>query len=490
MVRYKNKNWELFVTRNMSFFQECAETVGVIKYAKNFNVLPRHQIPIITENGQRTFIFQNQEEIKVYNSRIIQLCLSSKIKNLEKIYKKYGFQLLESSKRIEKDFSLKSFRRFISDYTKFQPALPLTATLGRIIHELLIKDLSIIFPSKTKQEIELIVSQITYPCRHTPLFDSQISLLKIGNYIQKNRIKNFKDNKNVQKLIFKHLKNFAHIPVNFNEEPWTINDIYKQLSKILSNNCQEEINRLLKSHRKKIKERNSLLKKINNSTISKLAFSLQIGTTLNEWRKNVYSRASLAYRPLFKTIAQKFNLSSWKEIWKLTPREIEKLYYKNDKRILKFLLERKEIVGLEPANNKQGFRVLPSKVVKLFLKDVKIPKKERKIRVKKIKGIIANPGKVKGVAKIILGKSDFYKFKNGEIIVTTMTSVDFVPLMKRARAFITNEGGITSHAAIVSRELNKPCIIGTKIATKVIKDGDLVEVNANQGIVKILKRAK
>jgi pyruvate,water dikinase len=61
--------------------------------------------------------------------------------------------------------------------------------------------------------------------------------------------------------------------------------------------------------------------------------------------------------------------------------------------------------------------------------------------------------------------------------------------MKKAIAFITDEGGITCHAAIIARELKKPCIIGTKIATKVLKDGDLVEVDANKGVVKIIKKA-
>ena len=59
--------------------------------------------------------------------------------------------------------------------------------------------------------------------------------------------------------------------------------------------------------------------------------------------------------------------------------------------------------------------------------------------------------------------------------------------MARASAIVTDQGGITSHAAIVSRELKKPCIVGTRVATKTIKDGDLVEVNANHGIVRILK---
>ena len=61
--------------------------------------------------------------------------------------------------------------------------------------------------------------------------------------------------------------------------------------------------------------------------------------------------------------------------------------------------------------------------------------------------------------------------------------------MKKASAFITDEGGITCHASIMAREMKKPCIIGTKIATQVLKDGDLVEVDAQRGIVRILKKA-
>ena len=68
-----------------------------------------------------------------------------------------------------------------------------------------------------------------------------------------------------------------------------------------------------------------------------------------------------------------------------------------------------------------------------------------------------------------------------------MTFPSFVVAMKKASAFVTDEGGITCHAAIIARELKKPCIIGTKNATQVLHDGDLVEVDANKGIVKIIK---
>ena len=68
-----------------------------------------------------------------------------------------------------------------------------------------------------------------------------------------------------------------------------------------------------------------------------------------------------------------------------------------------------------------------------------------------------------------------------------MTRPEYLPAMKKAAAFITDEGGITCHAAIIAREMKKPCIIGTKIATQVLKDGDMVEVKANHGLVIILK---
>ena len=70
-----------------------------------------------------------------------------------------------------------------------------------------------------------------------------------------------------------------------------------------------------------------------------------------------------------------------------------------------------------------------------------------------------------------------------------MTRPEYLPAMKKAAGFITDEGGITCHAAIVAREMRKPCVIGTKNATKVIKDGDLVEVKASHGQIIILEKA-
>lgn len=105
-----------------------------------------------------------------------------------------------------------------------------------------------------------------------------------------------------------------------------------------------------------------------------------------------------------------------------------------------------------------------------------------------VKGQTAMRGDVKGRVRIIMKKENIRNIQQGEILVTAMTTPDYLPAMHKAAAIITDEGGITCHAAIVARELKKPCIIGTKIATKVLKDGDLVEVDAEKGLVKKICR--
>ena len=107
--------------------------------------------------------------------------------------------------------------------------------------------------------------------------------------------------------------------------------------------------------------------------------------------------------------------------------------------------------------------------------------------VSEIKGSIANMGKVTGKVKIITLNSwakDVADVARGDILVAVSTKPDYIVAMERAAAFVTDEGGITCHAAIVSREMNKPCIVGTSIATSVLRDGDLVEVDAEKGIVR------
>lgn len=104
-------------------------------------------------------------------------------------------------------------------------------------------------------------------------------------------------------------------------------------------------------------------------------------------------------------------------------------------------------------------------------------------KIHRLKGTVACQGKAQGRVKVVHSAAEISKVQEGDIMVTSMTTPDFVIAMERAAAIVTDEGGITCHAAIVSRELGVPCVIGTKIATKVLKDGDWVTVDAEKGLI-------
>lgn len=108
--------------------------------------------------------------------------------------------------------------------------------------------------------------------------------------------------------------------------------------------------------------------------------------------------------------------------------------------------------------------------------------------INQLQGSVACAGLAKGHVKIINTPQEMSKMNEGDVLVSIATTPSIVPVMKKACAIITDEGGLTCHAAIVSRELGTPCIVGLKIATRAFKDGDLVEVDANTGIVRKIKQ--
>ncbi len=160
------------------------------------------------------------------------------------------------------------------------------------------------------------------------------------------------------------------------------------------------------------------------------------------------------------------------------------------KKIYKF--SRKDIGNLKE-RKKQGFSFFIPRIGKTDLWFGETAKKMSLLLEKEtsgngeLKGRPAYPGFVKARVRLVLNKGDFRKFRPGEILVAPNTRPEYVPIMRIAKAIISEEGGITCHAAIVSRELKKPSIVGVQGATNILKDGQLVEVDANKGVVKVIK---
>ena len=192
-------------------------------------------------------------------------------------------------------------------------------------------------------------------------------------------------------------------------------------------------------------------------------------------------RVAYNYWPPIRKIGEENGLS-WDEVISLNHYEL--LVLKDKKRLPDNFKERKN--GFGTINSAGLIEVVTGEKLKIALNECQ---QEIDSGITEFKGMVACKGKkIKGVVKIIEESKNISKMNKGDILVANETTPDYIIGMKIAGAIITNQGGITSHAAIVSRELNIPCIIGTKIATKVLKDGDLVEVDANKGVVRIIKK--
>jgi pyruvate,water dikinase len=100
-----------------------------------------------------------------------------------------------------------------------------------------------------------------------------------------------------------------------------------------------------------------------------------------------------------------------------------------------------------------------------------------------VRGLGAAPGLASGAVRLLRSLDEAGKLASGDVLVTHMTSPDWVPLMRKASAIVTDSGGMTCHAAIVSRELGIPCVVGTGDATKKLRDGELVTVDATHGAI-------
>jgi phosphoenolpyruvate synthase/pyruvate phosphate dikinase len=189
---------------------------------------------------------------------------------------------------------------------------------------------------------------------------------------------------------------------------------------------------------------------------------------------------------IIKEIAKRHHLES-KFLHMLSSYELMN-FLKNEKNLPENLNKRLKHCLVVPVNKNEYKIITQSKQINQFLK-TKIETNKQKFNNNiSLSGQVAQAGKIKGKACMVLSAKDNSKIKPGEILVSISTSPQLLPAMKKAAAFLTEMGGITSHASIVSRELKKPCIVGIKSITQTLKDGDLIEVDANLGRVKIIKR--
>lgn len=299
---------------------------------------------------------------------------------------------------------------------------------------------------------------------------------------------NSKNYKALDKKLDHHLKKFGWIGGRYLwEEAWDKKNLEERIDYILrqkKNPIQkyEHLNALRKGSRRAIAYLIQELKIKKSSELYRYIVLAREFSYLRTWRTDIIYRAFYRTQNLFRELGKRVGLKEPDDIRFLTFEEAIRTA-KNKK----LCIPRSEIF-----TRKKFYIFVLLKNKAEVLSGTRWEKKMNFLKIKQpekiIKGSTAFPGKAKGRVKIVETHDDFEKVNTGDILVTTMTFPHFIPVMEKAAAFVTDEGGILCHAAIVSREMGKPCVIGTKHATRVLKDGDWVEVDADMGTVRMMIR--
>jgi len=335
---------------------------------------------------------------------------------------------------------------------------------------------------------------LTTPNKPSQIHQEELALMMLAKKIKanfkarqlfkKNLVKIKKDYLKLgplAKAIKNHHQQYSYQGYNWEGPPFSLDYFLKRLKELVNNQNLETEIREKKNYHSKIKlKQKQYLAAIKLDKKHQILFSLT-GDFIytKDLRKDYLVRSYFDLSYLLAELALRLNLS-FLQVRNLTLAE------------LKDLAKGKKIIAEQNNRLKAAVYVVCQGKTpgKIFVNDQAwqiinyLKGKEKVTRRAETSGQVAYPGKARGKVVIVEHTKDILRMKKGDILVSHMTNPDLVSGMKIAGAIVTETGGITCHAAIVSRELGKPCVIGTKIATRIFKEGDIIEVDAEQGIVK------
>ncbi len=400
------------------------------------------------------------------------------IKQIEKLHLYFGKKVMVQAKNLPEQINKKNFLQKMlalwKDYGNLC-CLGFVIVWSDIEYGLLTNELEKILVTKNvgRENLQKELSLLISPTKNVLPWEETKELLEIAAQFKtlKKAVKSSEFNK--------HCEKYKWLQYGY-QGPELMPEYFKtELKKIFKANPKKQ----LKNHLAYFAE----LKKLQKSLEKKLKLSKEEIRLFEVARMIMYLKA---YRvdvrhffhwqtdKIFKKLGLKYNLPlNWFHYSERT--DILKLI-KTGKADMQKGLSRTKFMLRISENGKMKF--ISKTKADAFLK--KYLFQEKIVMSSEISGATAFPGIVKGKVKIVLSKNNIAKVSKGDILVASATTPELLPAMYKAAAFVTDAGGITSHAAIVAREMKKPCIIGTRIATKIFKDGDIVEVDANKGIVK------
>jgi phosphoenolpyruvate synthase/pyruvate phosphate dikinase len=267
----------------------------------------------------------------------------------------------------------------------------------------------------------------------------------------------------------------------YNEQPKTLEYYEKKFEEMKAGNPTEALKAIEDKLNKEKREKEEYVSTLPKG-VEEVAHIAGSSTYLKDYYKYSINKVEYYGELIFKEISQRRNVSV-SDLKDCTPHELVDIASGNPVD-LNVVHERLAISAVFYYRMDDCLLLLEGNEARNFEEKYLLPNHGN---AQEFKGRVACVGSAKGTAKVIIGPKDFHKMQKGDILVVINTSPDFVPIMHLASAIVSEEGGLTAHVSVVSREFGIPCVVGIRGITEVIKDGSVVEVDANTGVVKVIK---
>ena len=480
--------WIKTVTRPMFLYGQITQTEAerdLLREKIGFGF--RNKILFPAEGGHTQY-FGKEDWIN------FTLAIKRKLEQKSDWLKTYAMEVYDLGEKITKfveelsqaDFSVKSNDELVEYYHEFKKHRGLLAYLlyphlviERILEEKLKEELRKELEKKRTQSLfEKYLAVITTKIKPNESDEANEELLRIAIKFKKER----KWNREMKDMLEEYSEKYAWLPYYGYGLPIGNKEYFRrQLLQI--EKPEEKLDKKIKEREYQKEALKKVKEEFKGSPVGELIEIIQTYLHLRAYRTEVLRKAYYYPRILLEEIARRIKMDL-DDIFFFLPKEIEDSITKGTIN-LEEIRQRKKHYAIVMIDGKIDVisKEKELEILREILRKILFEEKEETT----LRGEGIYPGKIRGVVRIVRDVKEIPKVKRGDILVTTMTTPEMHIAIEKASAIITDEGGITSHAAVISRELKIPCVIATEIATKVLKDGDIVEIDSKEGIVRRLK---
>ncbi|PIW36508.1 MAG: hypothetical protein COW24_04845 [Candidatus Kerfeldbacteria bacterium CG15_BIG_FIL_POST_REV_8_21_14_020_45_12] len=280
-----------------------------------------------------------------------------------------------------------------------------------------------------------------------------------------------------------HTAKYRWIPCyDINDKPWGVETFRKLYDDLRADHWQEELEDLVHFGNRATGFQTALDELVTTVDQRVLFTIVHDIVFLKDERDDFRRRGSYLIQPFFSELAKRMGGLSLDEVSNLLQREVQVFLGTGTLPLRSKIKERTDGFAMLKTPREAEVRIYSGPEVSAVAHEQLGDQPERQGNF--LEGIVASEGVTSGPARLVITKDDLAKIQPGDIMVAVTTHPDYVPAMRKCAGIVTDEGGLTAHAAIISRELQIPCLVGVQTATAIFSDGDQITLDASAGFVR------